>query len=359
MRPRPELNRAIAGMERVLINSEVSKYLCIMIADKGIVYSANCDVYAYCKFEFFCVQQSWIHEYWARKYSAFLDTRLKYSPGNAYETFPFPPSLRTSATRDALQSSIRSELEAAGKEYYEHRAALMLDLNLGLTKTYNLFHDEKLDLKEVGEALRKSGGKAAAEDCLARIQKLRELHAEMDFAVLKAYGWMDIKPEHGFYELDFLPENDRVRYTISPEARRKVLERLLELNFQRHAEELRNGAALSSGTEAEKGGDETSGDEGADFVLEGGDRPIPPPPYPALPALMDIKGILEYLANLGVQADNNRGSGGGIWVYRTKKEFGALAEHLQKSGVDVKYYPEGRKKRAGEQYEIDPGKRLA
>jgi hypothetical protein len=65
-----------------------------------------------------------------------------------------------------------------------------------------------------------------------------------------------------------------------------------------------------------------------------------------------------YLAELLAEVDNNRPSGGGLWVYRTKDEFGALAEHLQKSGADEKYYPEGRKRRAGEPYELDPGKRL-
>jgi len=53
----------------------------------------------------------------------------------------------------------------------------------------------------------------------------------------RAYGWPDIAPEHGFHELDFLPENDRTRFTISDKARRVALERLLELNFKRHAEE--------------------------------------------------------------------------------------------------------------------------
>jgi hypothetical protein len=42
---------------------------------------------------------------------------------------------------------------------------------------------------------------------------------------------------HGFHEVDFLPENDRVRFTISPAARREVLKRLLKLNHKYHAEE--------------------------------------------------------------------------------------------------------------------------
>ncbi|MCB0294294.1 MAG: hypothetical protein KDG51_03440, partial [Calditrichaeota bacterium] len=39
----------------------------------------------------------------------------------------------------------------------------------------------------------------------------------------------------------YLPENDRVRYTISPAARREVLKRLLALNHERHAEEVKAG----------------------------------------------------------------------------------------------------------------------
>jgi len=49
-----------------------------------------------------------------------------------------------------------------------------------------------------------------------------------------------IESGHGFHHLDFLPENDRTRYTIGPEARRVVLERLLELNYRRHGEEGRH-----------------------------------------------------------------------------------------------------------------------
>ena len=46
---------------------------------------------------------------------------------------------------------------------------------------------------------------------------------------------------HDFYEIDNLPENDRVRYTIHPEARKEVLKRLLVLNHKIHAEEVAAG----------------------------------------------------------------------------------------------------------------------
>jgi hypothetical protein len=111
----------------------------------------------------------------------------------------------------------------------------MLQLWLGLTKIYNLFHDPDLS----PELVAKVSGKPAdiAQQGYEALLKLRELHLEMDAAVRDAYGWTDLNLEHGFHDLDYLPENDRTRYTVSPEARKEVLQRLLKLNHERHAEE--------------------------------------------------------------------------------------------------------------------------
>ena len=86
----------------------------------------------------------------------------------------------------------------------------------GLTKTYNRFHNP--------------------DETSADIQKLRQLHVEMDNAVAAAYGWTDLDLDHGFNET-----KQGVRYTISEPARREVLARLLKLNHERHAEELKQG----------------------------------------------------------------------------------------------------------------------
>lgn len=55
------------------------------------------------------------------------------------------------------------------------------------------------------------------------------------------YCWNDITLKHDFYEVDYLPEDDRVRFTIHPDARKEVLNRLLELNHKIHQEELEAG----------------------------------------------------------------------------------------------------------------------
>jgi hypothetical protein len=242
-----DLYLAISSMDSVMAVARTSRTVGIQVLSSSIIFSDATVVFALPK-RFFPVLQSSLHYYWATKYSSSLKGDLRYSATDAFETFPFPQSLRPGHPVDQLETSMRDELEAIGKEYYEHRAALMLDLNLGLTKTYNLFHDPKLDQAMVAAALAKSGGKGDPADCIARLTRLRDLHAVMDLAVLKAYRWTDIKPDHGFYELDFLPENDRVRYTICDKARREVLERLLELNFQRHKEEMQSGADAVSET---------------------------------------------------------------------------------------------------------------
>ena len=86
----------------------------------------------------------------------------------------------------------------------------------GLTKTYNRFHDPN----------------ETADD----IQKLRELHIEMDREVANAYGWQDLDLGH-----DFHTTKQGIRFTLSETARREVLDRLLELNHQRCAEEIAQG----------------------------------------------------------------------------------------------------------------------
>ena len=57
-------------------------------------------------------------------------------------------------------------------------------------------------------------------------------YAQMDNAILACYGWTDIKLGHAFHK----NERGQTRYTISPDARREVLLRLLELNLRIAAE---------------------------------------------------------------------------------------------------------------------------
>jgi len=52
--------------------------------------------------------------------------------------------------------------------------------------------------------------------------------------------------------VDYLPENDRVRYTISHDARKEVLKRLLKLNHEIHEQEVKAGLHLKGKTKKKK-----------------------------------------------------------------------------------------------------------
>ena len=115
----------------------------------------------------------------------------------------------------------------------------MLKINLGLTKTYNLFHTKDLAIARILKESKQP--QATCVEAHQAIITLRRLYKLMDETVLKAYGWEDIDLAHDFYEVDYLPENDRVRYTITPKARKEVLKRLLKLNHEIHEQEVKEG----------------------------------------------------------------------------------------------------------------------
>src|SRR6185369_7319374 len=78
--------------------------------------------------------------------------------------------------------------EEAGQAYYNHRSTLMVARNEGMTGTQNRFHN-RIDM---------------AED----IQRMRDLHAAMDRAVLEAYGWHDLAARAAPIFLDETNEED-------------------------------------------------------------------------------------------------------------------------------------------------------
>jgi hypothetical protein len=65
---------------------------------------------------------------------------------------------------------------------------------------------------------------------------IRSHRSAIDKAVAAAYGWTDLDLGHGFHDT-----KQGVRFTISEPARREVLQRLLKLNHERYAEEVKQG----------------------------------------------------------------------------------------------------------------------
>ncbi|MBL8793570.1 MAG: N-6 DNA methylase [Planctomycetia bacterium] len=227
----PALFSAINARQRVLVCPIISNKLSFAFLPAKTVFSHKLAVFPFQSTSAFGALQSRCHEVWARFFSSTMKDDLNYSPSDCFETFPFPTDFETDP-----------QLEAAGKAYYDFRAALMVQNNEGLTKTYNRFHDPSERSPD--------------------IQKLRDLHAAMDRAVLDAYGWADLKPTCDFL-LDYEEEDDDEessgrqrkkpwRYRWPDEFRDEVLARLLELNKKRAEEEALAGPAGAKEKKAAK-----------------------------------------------------------------------------------------------------------
>jgi hypothetical protein len=115
-----------------------------------------------------------------------------------------------------MASDVKLRMCALGEKYSQYRQLIMSQFNLGLTALYNRLHD--------------------ALDTDPRIMEMRNLQVEVDQAVVIIYGWQGLDLDHGFHET-----KQGIRFTISEAARREVLDRLLALNHQRHAEEVAAG----------------------------------------------------------------------------------------------------------------------
>jgi hypothetical protein len=203
-----------------------------------------------------------------------------YFPGSCFDPFALATALLDSAVNDPAHIATRETLEAIGERYHQYRAELMVVNNEGLTSTYNRFHDPS--------------------ETSSSLLELRNLHGEMDQAVLTAYDWSDVPTACGFGldyldieedaqlpdalqeridsgELFFWDAGDALdfqgqlqaygaitgrrklpwRYRWPDDVRDDVLARLLALNAERYSEEVAQG--LHGGSRSRGGGGSSGG----------------------------------------------------------------------------------------------------
>ena len=144
------------------------------------------------------------HYWWAVSRASSMKADLRYTPSDVFETFPLP--------------ELTADMRQLGDRLDTYRRSVMLARQTGLTKTYNLVFDPTVHDEDIVE--------------------LRRIHEAIDRATITAYGWDDLldRLDHGFH-----PAGRDLRYTIGPWAQREILDRLLELNHERYAEEVAKG----------------------------------------------------------------------------------------------------------------------
>lgn len=203
----PQLVQAVTGLPRVIVMTLVSKTVMPVMVPTGQVFAHKLAVFATDDHSMLAILSSSHHYSWTRAHGSTLEDRINYSPSDVFETFPLP--------------ALTEELRQLGEELDSHRRDVMRARRTGLTKTYNLVFDPRyLD---------------------PDIEELRRLHRAIDEATVRAYGWQARVEAVGGLDHGFHRTGRETRYTIGPAAQREILDSLLELNHERHADEVAAG----------------------------------------------------------------------------------------------------------------------
>ncbi len=229
-RAKLEMYSLIASLKRVIVVPRVSVFHVVAWVPTGQIFSDRLVVVTADQDDLFGVLASSLHDAWAHRPGATThETRNTYFPEHAFETFPFPGR--------SLPREVVLSLDA-------ERNRVLRILGAGLTELYAAFHK----------------GSPVCEG-------LRRQTAALDRAVAAAYGWSDLGLGHGFHET-----RQGIRFTISEAARREVLARLLELNHERYAEEVKQGLHDTGKKGRAK---TTSAGQGSLFGVEPAAAPVP------------------------------------------------------------------------------------
>ncbi|CAI9402716.1 hypothetical protein AESSP_00857 [Aestuariimicrobium sp. T2.26MG-19.2B] len=196
-RPRAAMRKAIADLSEVLVIACTSKSVMPVRVPTGQVFSNALDVFATADYSEQAVLSSSLHQLWAITYGSTLETRIRYTPSDVFETFPRPIAT--------------DRLSVIGRVLEDDRREMMLRRGLGLTKLYNLVNDP-----------------VVTDD--PDVERLRMIHVEIDEAVVTAFGWSDLSIRPGFHTY-----RQEDRWGPSPQARTELLDRLLLENHARAA----------------------------------------------------------------------------------------------------------------------------
>ncbi|MFE4541567.1 Eco57I restriction-modification methylase domain-containing protein [Arthrobacter sp. NPDC056727] len=200
---REGLIQALIGLSSAIVQVQTSSTLMPVVVSSNQVFDQKLVVFASEDPAFLALLSSTVHQLWAITWGSTRTADPVYTPSDVFETFPCP--------------GITERMFDAGNELDEIRRNTMRRRGLGLTSLYNLVNDATV-----------------TDD--ADVSRVRDLHVEIDRAVMEAYGWSDIALDHGFHTY-----RQMERFTVSSAARVEILDRLLEENRRRAAIEAQNG----------------------------------------------------------------------------------------------------------------------
>jgi hypothetical protein len=152
--PRPGLRAALAPLERYIAGTRHGVRFYYVWCDPWTMASDATVVFAFSDYFSLGVLSSSAHIRWGALQGSTLEDRDRYTPRTSFGTFPWP----------AASAEARTEIAEIARSLVTRRSDICAEEQIGLTKLYNLMEE-------------------------GAFVDLRELHRQLDTAVVAAYGW--------------------------------------------------------------------------------------------------------------------------------------------------------------------------
>lgn len=194
--PRPAMRRALDGLQRYIVTPYTAKHRPFVFVDGDTIPDAMAYAIASDDAYLLGVLSSKVHELWCARAGGTLEDRLRYNSKRTFFPFPLPN----------CDEAHRQRIRELGERLDRHRKERQSQCpKLTLTGLYNVLEklhcEHELTLAE--RAIHQAG----------LVSMLKDIHDQLDSAVLDAYGWP---------------------YNLSDD---EILSRLLALNAARADEE--------------------------------------------------------------------------------------------------------------------------
>jgi hypothetical protein len=197
-RPTIDLYESIEEFDRVLAISQTSSTQLPAFLPKDSVFDQQLVVFPTNSYAELAFRSSGFQYWWTVQYCSTRTADIVYTPTTCCAPLPLP--------------ELNDELSTLGRKL----EALQKRTGVALTPLSQRIH--------------------SPEETAADIVALREVHRQIDYAVLAGYGW-DVDLEYDFHETQ-----RGTRYTMSPDAQTRILDLLLQLNHERYEQEVQHGA---------------------------------------------------------------------------------------------------------------------